>query len=96
MKIGTSLFTPPDQAKESKARFGGDGEVAFDLPSLSSTPLVFTRESSGCETEETAAASSGSQYQLHADISGQIGGKLLGGSARGQFDKNAAENAGVR
>ncbi|KAH8807211.1 hypothetical protein F5884DRAFT_788776 [Xylogone sp. PMI_703] len=95
MKIGTSFFAPPDKAKESKARFGGEGEMAFDLQSLSSTPLLFTRESSGGETEETAAASSASQYQLHADISGQIGGKLLGASARGQYDKNAAENAGT-
>ena len=95
MKIGTSFFAPPDKAKESKARFGGDEELAFDLQSLQATPLLFTRESSSGETEESAAASSGSQHQLHADISGQIGGSFLGGSARGQFDKNAAENAGV-
>lgn len=96
MKIGTSFFAPPDKAKESTAKFGEDGEMAFDLESLSSTPLLFTRQSSGGETEETAAASNGLQYQLHADISGQIGGELLGGSARGEYDKNAAENAGVR
>lgn len=93
MKIGTSLFSPLD--KDGKAMFGNQGEGAFDHHDLSSTALVFNVGSSGGHIETTASSSSNSQEKVHADISAQIGGKLLGGSGRGQYDSSAAKKAGV-
>lgn len=90
MRVGGCLL---HAAQGSEFQFGN--EYAFDMESLSSTPMVFTEMHAMQVSEATTSGSSNSHRSLSADIASCIGGSVVGGSARGQYNMNSNQNEDV-
>jgi hypothetical protein len=89
IKLGTSLAV----SKTEKSTF--TDKIAFNDQSLASSGLIFTPGSSGSFRNISSTESASSSDHASLSLQGEIGGKGLSASGRGQFESRARSDRNV-